>query len=85
MDEQTILKQLNLSEEDFKDLVTKHQAFVSSLNPAQLAVVKASMPSAEDAAKTFGPTGAQLTSFVNARLGKSATPATQLFFVAPSK
>lgn len=85
MDDQSILKQLNLSEEDLKDLLAKHQAFLASLNPSQLAAVKASLPTAEQASKSLGPSAEELTKFVNTRLGKAQPSATLMFFVAPAK
>jgi hypothetical protein len=85
MDEQSILKQLNLSESDAKDLVQKYEAFLTSLNPAQRAVLEASLPNAADAAKSLGPSAEDLTSFVNNRMSKSQPSTSLMFFVAPQK
>lgn len=50
-----MLKQMNLSDGDLKELLTKFTEFHSSLNPQQQEVIKRSLPTAVSAAQTFGP------------------------------
>ena len=50
-----MLKGLNLSHEELVELLTKFRDFHSSLNPRQQQVIKSSLPSTVDAAKTFSP------------------------------
>lgn len=48
MNDEDILEAIGLSEEDATDLACKHQAYLKSLNPAQLAAVNRALPSPED-------------------------------------
>jgi len=54
MTHKQMLKKLGLTEDEHRDLVTKFAAFHSSLNENQRRVVRHSMPTAEQAAKSFG-------------------------------
>jgi hypothetical protein len=85
MDEQQILKQLNLSEEDLKDFVNKWQTFVAGLNPAQAAALQVSLPTAEAAAQSHGVTADELTRFVSSRLASTQATTSLLFFVSSTK
>lgn len=87
MDEQQILKQLNLSEADLNDLIAKFQKFAAGLNPAQRAAVESALPSASDAAKTlsYSVTESDLTSFINKRVASGSPSTALMFFIAPSK
>lgn len=49
-----MLKQLGLSHDEHKELVSKFSDFYSSLNERQKTVIRRTMPSAEQAAKSFG-------------------------------
>jgi hypothetical protein len=50
-----MLKKLGLSAEEHKELMSKFSTFYSSLSESQKTVVRHTMPSAEQAAKSFGP------------------------------
>jgi hypothetical protein len=54
MTRQEMLDRIGLTDEEFKDLVHKFQAFHNSLNQPQRAAVKRTIPSAAAAAATFG-------------------------------
>ena len=55
MTHEEMLKKMGLTKEEHKDLLTKFTAFHNSLNANQQKVIARSMPSAKDAAKSFGP------------------------------
>ena len=75
MIEPDILKKIGLEEKDATDLVQKHSRYLESLNRAQYQLVKDSLPSWEEAAKTISPecTAQDLLKFVKAR-GGAADP-----------
>jgi hypothetical protein len=49
-----MLKRMDLTDEDLKDLVHKFKTFHSSLNERQRAIVTRSLPNISSAAKSFG-------------------------------
>jgi hypothetical protein len=51
-----MLKRLDLSDEELKELLQKFGKFLKSLNDRQRAVIERSLPTTAAAAKTFGPT-----------------------------
>jgi hypothetical protein len=55
MDRKEMLKRMGLSEPELKDLLAHFRHFYSHLNERQKKVVRRSLPSLEQAAKTFGP------------------------------
>ncbi len=69
MTDQDIVNATGLSDSDATDLVKKHQAYLSSLNPAQLDVVNRALPTPDDAAAAVGPdcTPDDLNAFVSKR------------------
>ncbi len=69
MKDSQILQAIGLSEADATDLASKHQAYLRSLNPAQLAVVNSSLPSPEEAAAAISSdcTADDINNFVKAR------------------
>jgi hypothetical protein len=87
MNEHDILSNLNLSDADLHDFLTKYHAFVASLNPAQRAALEAALPSLDEVAQTIGSgvTAEQLTSFVANRLPTTTPTASFLFFLAANK
>ncbi len=50
-----MLKQLGVSQQQFKDLLQKFQNFHNSLDEQQRKVVQSSMPNLKQAAAAFGP------------------------------
>jgi len=70
MTDDQILKALGLSDEELRELLARTDTFVRQLIPRERKVVNGSLPTASEAAKTFGDdlTPAQLTKFLNARL-----------------
>lgn len=50
-----MLKRLGLEEAELKDLLAKYAEFHKKLSPQQRAVITRSLPSVEDATKSFGP------------------------------
>ena len=50
-----MLKQMGLTEHQFKHLMESFSKFYNGLDAAQKAVVRRSLPSLAQAAKTFGP------------------------------
>lgn len=87
MNEQDLLKHLNLSEADLQDFVTKLHQFVSSLNPRQRAALEASLPSLDEVAKLTGAdvTAEQLTNYVAKRLPATGPTTALLFLLAAKK
>ena len=85
MDEKhhSILNAVKLSPADAHDFVQKHAAYLNSLNPAQYAAVKKSLPSWKQAAASLGPgvTAQDLQNFVKER-GGPANAAGALCFLA---
>jgi hypothetical protein len=55
MTRREMLEKLGLTEEEYADLMKKTLGFCKSLNEAQKRVVKSSLPSLEEAARSFGP------------------------------
>ncbi len=50
-----MLKQLGLSREEHKQLISRFSDFYSTLNESQKTVIRRTMPTAEQAARSFGP------------------------------
>jgi len=82
--DQQILNKIGLSDEDTRDLIRKHQAYLDSLNPAQRTVVAKAMPSWDEAASAVGPdcTADDLSKFVNSR-GRTANTSSALAVPMP--
>jgi hypothetical protein len=78
-----ILSRIGLSEDEARDFIAKHQAYLKSLTPAQYDAVSRSLPSWEAAAATIHPdmTAADLQDFV-ARHGETPAPASALWLLA---
>ncbi len=55
MTKEEFLKQVGLSNDEFRDLLQKFVSFRDSLNPAQKDAVQRSMPTLSEAAKSFEP------------------------------
>lgn len=55
MTREEMLKKSGLTETEFRELVSKFNAFLDQLNPAQRAAVHRWLPSAERVAASFGP------------------------------
>src|SRR5271163_4433045 len=55
MDRDTMLKELNLTDGEFRDLLAKLSRLYATLNRQQQAVVKCSTPTLVEAAATFSP------------------------------
>lgn len=55
MTHKEMLKRMGLTEEEFRDLLTKFRHFYDLLNANQKAVVTRSLPTLEAAARSFGP------------------------------
>jgi len=72
--DQAILKKIGLSDADVRDMQTKHNAFVKSLNPAQRKSLKKSGESSKTAAATLGPDvkARDLEKFMRARAPSDA-------------
>jgi hypothetical protein len=71
MTDDQILKEMGLSDGDFRDLLAKTDTFVRQLNPSQQKV----LPTPSDAAATLGGgvTPDQLTAFIRARAPQHGT------------
>ncbi len=54
MNHEEMLRHLSLTQQELYDLLRKFTTFFESLDPAQKAAVRRSLPSAESAAKTLG-------------------------------
>ncbi len=67
MTQREFLKALNLSKEDFNDLLQKYAAFERTLNPAQLNAVQRTLPTISRATRSLGGdvTSDQLLKIVN--------------------
>jgi len=78
-----ILSKVGLNEEEARDFIAKHQAYLNSLTPAQYAGVSRSLPSWQEAAAAMHPdmTAADLQDFV-ARRGETPAPASALCLMA---
>jgi hypothetical protein len=79
-----ILSRTGFSEDDARDFIRKHQAYLNSLSPAQYTAVQNTLPSWEDAAKAIDPkmTAADLQDFV-ARRGEKPVASSALCFAFP--
>jgi len=55
MTREEMLSQMGLSDQDFRDFLTKVAAFRGSLNPQQLAFYNRTMPTVAEVAQAFGP------------------------------
>lgn len=55
MTHEEMLKQLRLTDKQFRDLLLKYTNFLKSLDADQQAVIKSSEPSMAQAAASFGP------------------------------
>jgi hypothetical protein len=64
-----LLKKLNISDPDLRDMQSKVDQFVKTLNPSQVKSLKKSLPTPEQAVKTIGPDvkPADLETFIRAR------------------
>jgi hypothetical protein len=78
-----ILSRVGLNEDEARDFIAKHQAYLNSLTPAQYSAVAATLPSWEQAAASIHPdmTAADLQDFV-ARRGETPAHASALCFFA---
>jgi len=54
MTREQMLSKMGISDQDFRDFLTKLAAFRNSLNPAQLAFFHRSMPTVDQVAQAFG-------------------------------
>lgn len=55
MTREEMLSKLGISDQDFRDFLTKLATFRSSLNPAQLALYHRALPTVDQVAQAFGP------------------------------
>jgi hypothetical protein len=74
MTDDELLKAMGLSDEELRDLLARTDAFFQELGRSERKVVKETMPSIAEAAKTFGRdvTPAELTKFLKARAPRDA-------------
>ena len=79
-----ILSKVGLSEEEARDFIAKHQAYLKGLTPTQYEGVSRSLPSWQEAATAIHPdmTAPDLQDFV-ARRGETPAPVSALCFMAP--
>ena len=55
MDKQEMLRKLNLSETEYKDLLAKFGSFFNSLSDGQKKIINNWLPKYDEIAKAFGP------------------------------
>jgi|HubBroStandDraft_1064217.scaffolds.fasta_scaffold03595_6 hypothetical protein len=79
MTKEEMLRKSGLTEEEFRELVSKFRSFLNQLNPAQRAAVDRWLPSAARVAASFGPALSveEFTANLGAAPGSSSTSIAQ--------
>ena len=75
LNDEQLLHKLGLTDAELKDMQAKHENFVNGLNEAQKTSLARSLPSAAEAAATFGShlTAEHLERFIRSRAPRAAS------------